>query len=54
MKHFTFLKTLLVAMCALVGSSNAWAAGYTRTLTDAVSVAGYKVKAFYNFQNMWG
>ena len=49
MKKFTFLKTVLTAVCMLVGV-NAWGAGYTRTLTDALEVTGYKAKAFYNFQ----
>ena len=52
MKKFNlFTKTLLVAVCLLVGASNAWGAGYTRTLNDALVVSGYKVKAFYDFQN---
>lgn len=33
------------------GASSAWAAGYTRTLTESLEVAGYKAKAFYDFQN---
>ena len=38
-------------MAFLFGSSGAWAAGTTRTLTDALTVPGYKAKQFYNFQN---
>lgn len=49
-KKTTFLKTLLVAAGLLVGQS-VLAAGYTRTLTDALEIAGYKAKTFYNFQN---
>ena len=46
----TFLKSLLVAVGLLVGATSAWAAGYTRTLSDEFELAGYKAKAFYNFQ----
>lgn len=43
-------KLLLLAATLLVGT-NAWGAGYTRTLTDQLEVAGYKVNTFYDFQN---
>ena len=52
MKKFTFsFKSLLLAAGLLLGSANAWGAGYTRTLTDGLEVTGYKAKAFYDFQN---
>ena len=44
------LKSALLALMVLVGGS-AWAAGYTRTLSETLEVTGYKTKAFYNFQN---
>ena len=40
---------LLTALMLLV-TGNAWGAGYTRTLTDGLEVAGYQAKVFYNFQ----
>lgn len=48
-KTFTYLRTLLVSLLVL-GATGAWAAGYTRTLNDEITVAGYKFKAFYDFQ----
>jgi hypothetical protein len=46
------LKTMLLVAVTLVGgASSAWCAGYTRTLTEALKVSGYKSKAFYDFQN---
>ena len=50
MKKQRLLKTLLVTVGLLIGTS-VWGAGYTRTLTNALSVAGYKAKALYDFQN---
>ena len=35
----------------MLGGMNAWAAGYKRTLTEALSIDGYVAKQFYNFQN---
>ena len=45
------LKTMLAAVLLTVGTLSTWAAGYTRTLTNELEVAGYKMKAFYDFQN---
>jgi len=50
MRKKLLMKSLLVAAALCVGG-NAWAAGYTRTLSESLDVAGYKAKAFYNFQN---
>lgn len=47
----TTLKTLLLLLVMLTGVSNAWSAGYNRTLTEDLEVSGYKLKAFYDFQN---
>ena len=47
-KKTTFLKTLLVATCLLMGV-NAWA--YTPALTSSKEVAGYKFKAYYDISN---
>lgn len=45
------LKSLLLIVAVTMGALNANAAGYTRTLNDALTVTGYQSKAFYNFQN---
>jgi hypothetical protein len=45
------LNSLFVAVLMIIGTANSWAAGYTRTLTDELEVAGYQLKAFYDFQN---
>ena len=42
---------LLMLLMAVGGLSPAWAAGYTRTLSETYQIAGYKLKAFYDFQN---
>lgn len=44
------LNFLLLAVMLVVGTE-AWGAGYTRTLSDKLAVSGYVVKQFYNFQN---
>lgn len=49
-KLLNSMRVLLVA-ALLGGASSAWAAGYTRTLTEELTVAGYKAKAFYDFQS---
>lgn len=44
------LKTLLLLLVMLTaGASSAWS--YNRTLTEDLEVSGYKLKAFYDFQN---
>ena len=50
MKRYLLI-TLLICVAFLFGSSGAWAAGYTRTLTDGISVTGYELRQFYDFQN---
>lgn len=45
----TFFRTLLVAVTLLAGATSAWA--YTPTLSNTLSVAGYKNKAYYNIAN---
>ena len=48
-KHL--LKSMLLSMLMVFGTLSTWAAGYTRTLTEELEVAGYLAKQFYNFQN---
>ncbi len=50
MRKFTFsFKSLLLLTILVLGSASAWA--YTPTLTDALEVAGYKKKAYYDISN---
>ena len=51
MKTLLRMKVFLVVAGLLLGGVSVWAAGYTRTLNEELSVPGYKAKAFYNFQN---
>lgn len=51
MKFFTNFKMLLVAVGLAMGAMSVNAAGYTRTLSENLTVAGYQLKAFYDFQN---
>ena len=47
-----FLKSMLLALlCVVGGVTSAWAAGFTRTLTEKLEVKGYIARQLYNFQN---
>ncbi len=50
MRKITLKSVLMTALLAM-SSITAWAAGYTRTLSDALVVPGYKANTFYDFQN---
>ena len=45
------LRSALLTVLMVFSAMTAWAAGYTRTLTEELEVAGYTLKAFYDFQN---
>ena len=41
---------MMLTALIVFGTMSSWAAGYTRTLNENLEVAGYTMKAFYNFQ----
>ena len=46
----SLLRPMLVVLMAVMGTMEMWAAGYTRTLTAELELAGYKAKQLYDFQ----
>lgn len=45
-----YLLNALILCVALLFGTSAQAAGYTRTLNEDISITGYELKQFYNFQ----
>lgn len=47
----TIIQRLILFLLLVAGVNRAWAAGYTRTLTNTFNLDGYYLRAFYDFQN---